>query len=169
MLHSRDGGETWEKQLDGLAVGRLALEAARNQLDQVKTETDKIAQQLASAQLLVDDGPDKPFFDIYFEDDQHGFIAGAYNLFFRTENGGKTWQPWMTHVENPDELHLYDICKAGDALYMAGERGLFLRSNDGGDRFTAVSTPYDGSFFGLLAYGKGNVVIFGLKGNAYYS
>ncbi len=168
VLHSRDGGETWEKQLDGRQAAELALEAARNRTQQGPADPE-FARQLDSAQLLVDDGPDKPFFDIYFEDDQNGFIAGAYNLFFRTGNGGKTWQPWMNHVENPGELHLYEICRNGDDLYMAGEQGLFLRSSDGGNSFTALSMPYNGSFFGLLCYGDGQLVVFGLRGNAFYS
>jgi photosystem II stability/assembly factor-like uncharacterized protein len=58
---------------------------------------------------------------------------------------------------------------AGGALYLAGEQGLLLRSNDQGASFHAIATPYKGSYFGLLATRGGMLVAFGLRGNAYWS
>jgi photosystem II stability/assembly factor-like uncharacterized protein len=169
VLHSEDGGETWVKQLDGIQAARLALDAANVQLQKKNDGDSKILEKkITAAKLLVDDGPDKPFLDLYFKNEKTGFIIGAYNLIFRTEDGGETWQPWLDHVENPEGLNLYCIRPSGEYLYIAGERGLFLRSNDDGNTFSAFSTPYQGSYFGLIAWGE-KVVLFGLRGNAFFS
>jgi len=168
VLHTEDGGETWVKQLDGIQAAQLALKAAKAHFQLEKVESEVLLRQMEAAQLLVDDGPDKPFLDLYFENEKRGFIIGAYNLIFRTEDGGKTWQPWMDHVENPEGLNLYGIRHSGSFLYIAGERGLFLRSTDGGNTFSALPTPYEGSYFGLLVYDT-NVMVFGLLGNVFWS
>jgi photosystem II stability/assembly factor-like uncharacterized protein len=161
VLHSADSGETWAKQLDGIRAARLVLDDAQERGD---------ARAIADAERLVADGADKPFFDLCFIDDHTGFIVGAYNLIFRTDDGGRKWTPWQAHVgnSNPKGLHLYGVRAVGGALFIVGEQGLLLRSEDRGEHFTALTSPYAGSWFGLLADQDG-VVVFGLRGNAYRS
>jgi photosystem II stability/assembly factor-like uncharacterized protein len=118
---------------------------------------------------LVEDGPDKPFLDLYFDGARSGYVLGAYNLLFKTGDGGVTWQPWQQHVVNPKGLHLYGMRGMGGTLYLAGEQGLLLRSTDQGASFSTLATPYKGSFFGLLAARGGALVVYGLRGNAYWS
>lgn len=169
VLHSQDGGETWQKQLDGIKAARLAIEDAQARLKAGDANTITLQQKLQSARFLVDDGPDKPFFDLYFENEKCGYIVGAYNLIYRTEDGGKNWLPWQSYVDNPNDLHLYSIKKLGSDFYIAGEQGLFLHTENGGDVFTVLSTPYEGSFFGLLAFGKSSILLFGLRGHVFLS
>jgi photosystem II stability/assembly factor-like uncharacterized protein len=162
VLHTEDGGLTWSKQLDGIAAAQRALEAAKAGGDE---------RALRDAERLVADGPDKPFFDVRFLDERTGFIVGAYNLIFRTEDGGKTWTSWQSHLAavNPRALHLYALRAQGDALFIAGEQGLLLRSDDRGEHFTALKSSYAGTWFGLLASRDGGLLAYGLRGNAYYS
>lgn len=160
VLHSDDGGETWQRQLDGEQAAQLALQAAQASAD---------PRLIDEAQRLVDDGPDKPFLDLYFRNPREGFVVGAYNLIYRTEDGGRSWQPWMSHLDNPSGLHLYAIRAQGDDLFIAGERGLLLRSQDAGASFQALASPYEGSFFGLLAGPQQSLLAFGLRGNAWLS
>ncbi|NQD94366.1 glycosyl hydrolase, partial [Pseudomonas sp. CrR25] len=160
VLHTADGGETWVKQLDGVRAAQLALASARSSGD---------AKRMKEAEWLVADGPDKPFLDLHFSDRQNGYVVGAYNLILHTADGGESWQPWMGHVENPEGLNLYSIRAAAGLLFIAGERGLLLRSVDNGQSFQALNAPYDGSFFGLLASATGELVAYGLRGNAYWS
>ncbi|OHC57569.1 MAG: glycosyl hydrolase [Pseudomonadales bacterium RIFCSPLOWO2_02_FULL_63_210] len=160
VLHSADGGETWSKQLDGIQAAQLALASAQQGDD---------AKLLKAAEWLVADGPDKPFLDLNFRDRQHGYVVGAYGLILRTSDGGASWQAWMGQVENPEGLNLYAIRAQGDQLFIAGERGLLLRSSDGGQSFQALESPYEGSFFGLLASRSGGLLAYGLRGNAWWS
>lgn len=163
VLHSADGGATWSKQLDGIAAAALALRAA------AELTGPEQAQAQAEARHLADDGPDKPFLDLYFDSARSGYVIGAYNLLFKTVDGGASWQPWNRHVANPKGLHLYGMRGTGTALYLAGEQGLLLRSTDQGQSFTALASPYKGSYFGLLAARSGALLAFGLRGNAFWS
>ena len=167
VLRTDDGGESWKVQLDGSKAAELAAASAREKAMQAPADDPKAKALLAEAERLVADGPDKPFLDLHFESTTTGFVVGAYNLIFRTEDGGKSWIPWMDRVDNPKSLHLYAIRPAGAVLYMAGEQGLFLRSTDGGKSFTRVSTPYPGSFFTLSVLPSGAVLAAGLRGNAW--
>jgi photosystem II stability/assembly factor-like uncharacterized protein len=162
VLHTADGGLTWHKQLDGAEAARLALAEAQKQGD---------ARAIADAERLVADGADKPFFDLQFLDERTGYIVGAYNLIFRTDDGGNTWKPWQVHVgnSNPKGLHLYGIRAVGSALFIAGEQGLLLRSDDQGLSFVALASPYKGSWFGLVAGRDGEVLAYGLRGNVFVS
>jgi len=172
VLHSEDGGQTWTRQLDGRLAARLALEAAQanmNPSGATGAKAELARRQLADAQRLVDDGPVKPFLALQFENEQSGFVVGAYGLMFRTRDGGKSWQPWMNHLDNPKGLHLNAIRAVGQTIYLAGEQGLFLRSTDGGETFTRVATGYEGSYFTLAALPAGEVVVAGMRGNAYWS
>jgi photosystem II stability/assembly factor-like uncharacterized protein len=168
VLHTEDGGSTWVKQLDGRQAAALVLDAAKKQVSMAPSApaTDGA---LAAAEQLVADGPDKPFLDLYFENARTGYIVGAYNLIFRTDDGGTTWQPWQSHVDNPKGLHLYGLRAAGGALYLVGEQGLLMRSTDGGQSFTRMASPYKGTFFGLVAAASGEIVLYGLRGNAFWS
>lgn len=66
--------------------------------------------------------------------------------------------------------HLYAMTRAADgALWLVGERGLLLRSDDGGARWQAQPTIYQGSFYGVLALPDRTLVVFGMRGHAYYS
>ena len=170
VLHSADGGETWSLQLDGVQAAALALEAVRARVRiGANPDSEAARKELADAERLVADGPDKPFLDAYFSDETHGLIVGAYGLAFTTEDGGKHWRPWMDRIPNPRGKHLYRIQALGSQLFIAGEQGALFRSSDGGNSFTPIVTPYAGSYFGASAAANGELLVFGLRGTAYWS
>lgn len=160
VLATQDGGETWSKQLDGLQAARLMLEAAKGSGNE---------RALKSAERLVADGADKPFLDVLFQDAQRGMIIGAYGLAFATEDGGKTWVPIADRLDNPGSLHLYALAGRGEEIVIAAEQGLVLRSTDAGKSFSALSVPYEGSFFTAALPPSGDIVLAGLRGNAFQS
>ncbi len=169
VLHSDDAGETWVKQLDGRQAAQLVLDGLKAKAATGQDTPEGQESSMAAAEQLLGDGTDKPFLDLYFQDERNGFIVGAYNLIFRTEDGGRSWQPWMDRVENPRGLHLYGIQAVGRDLCVAGEQGLLLRSKDRGQSFKALPTPYEGSYFGLLPLRGGELIVYGLRGNAFKS
>jgi photosystem II stability/assembly factor-like uncharacterized protein len=166
VLHSTDGGETWLKQLDGVEAAELALAEAQAAVD-AAPEDEAAQATLRAAQWLVKDGADKPFLDLYFSDERNGFIAGAYGLFFATEDGGATWRARIATSDNPLGMNLYALGSDGASLYLAGEQGFFARSDDGGKHFTRIETPYDGTWFVLAFPQPGTLFLGGLRGNAY--
>jgi len=160
ILRSDDAGASWHKQLDGVQAAELVKQAAQRTGD---------AGAMAQAQRLLEEGADKPFFDLEFMDAQRGFAVGAYNLMFATTDGGKSWTALGPRLPNPKNLHLYGVRARGRTLVVAGEQGLLLRSSDGGASFSALASPYKGSFFGLLQTRGGALVAYGLRGTAYRS
>lgn len=159
ILKTDDGGEHWQLQLDGVRAAERIAEA----LVQGDERARKLARQIA------EEGPDKPFFDIEFLDAQRGFAVGAYNLAFTTADGGRTWTPLTPRLPNPRSLHLYAVRAQQGRLFIAGEQGLLLRSDDGGASFVALASPYKGSFFGLLAAKSGTLIAYGLRGRVFRS
>lgn len=160
VLHSADAGATWTLQLEGAA-------AARAMLDHFK-KNGADPRLLDDAQRMVEQGPDKPFLDVWFDSESHGYITGAFGLIFETADAGRSWTPLQDKVDNPKGFHLNAIRPAGGALYMVGEQGLVLRRAAGAERFTAIATPYNGSYFGVVGNAAA-VIVYGLRGNAYRS
>lgn len=161
VLHTNDGGTRWTRQLDGIQAAKAVLKAAQSDSSAGADSRLKIAQQFAA------EGADKPFLAVSFENEMRGVAVGAYGLIFGTEDGGATWTPWLDKVPNPKGLHLYAVHLNGMSVYLAGEQGLFVRSKDGGQSFTAIETPYRGSYFTLTTSNPDQLVLGGLRGNAY--
>ena len=161
LLHTKDGGATWSKVLDGSQVAKIVLDA------ELAKGANAATDRVAEAKRLVDDGPDKPLLDVCFVSPQVGFVAGAYGLLLRTEDGGKTWSPWQEHLTGLRGRHLTRIAKINGDLYVVGEQGLAYISSDGGNSFKELTSPYHGTFFGVVGLSPDQVVIYGLRGNAY--
>jgi photosystem II stability/assembly factor-like uncharacterized protein len=165
ILHTTDGGATWKKQLDGKEAAALLVK----HYGKPANPNDPVAQRLQQdAEAFVAQGADKPFLDVWFEDDKRGFAVGAYNLILRTEDSGQSWMPWLDRTDNPKGLHLYAIRPAGGTLFIAGEQGLVLKFDRAQRRFTHVDLPYQGTLFGVTGT-PDLALVYGLRGNAYRS
>jgi photosystem II stability/assembly factor-like uncharacterized protein len=163
VLHSGDAGATWAKQLDGRQIGDLLVNHY-SALAAAEPGNEQWPLLVAEGQRMVEQGADKPLLDVWFANDKTGYVVGVFNLILRTDDGGQTWTPFQDRTDNPQGFHLNAIASTGEALYIAGEQGLLLKWDDSAQRFTAVPTPYQGSFFGVL--GKpGEVLVYGLRGN----
>jgi len=112
---------------------------------------------------------EKPFLDVLFFDAQHGFAIGAYGLFKETLDGGNTWNEFNADIR-AEEWHFNAITRLGNGnLLLVGETGGIVTSTDGGVTWVQQESPYEGSYFGALAIGESGAVIYGLRGNAFYS
>lgn len=167
VLATNDGGTTWTKQMDGRAVNDLILADIRAKLA-ADPESAELQNLAAEAERNKEQGPDKPFLDVWFENDTTGYVVGAYGLLLRTTDGGQTWQSWFDRADNPRLMNLYSIRPAAGALYIAGEGGTVLRLDPVAQRFVAVPVDYAGSMFGVVDAGDA-VLVYGLRGNAFRS
>jgi photosystem II stability/assembly factor-like uncharacterized protein len=156
ILRTEDAGSSWSLQLDGVRLARQVLASADNGAAQ------------ARAHRLVAEGPDKAFLDLDVVGPR-GFAVGAFNQAVETRDGGASWQPLSARLPNARSLHLYAVRCLGEQVFIAGEQGLLLRSADGGESFSALTSPYKGSFFGLLVTRAGSLIAYGLRGNAFRS
>ncbi len=156
VLTTADGGETWTSVLDGRLAARISLAAA---------QASGNAAALRDADRLVADGPDKPLLDLLVLDARRVIVVGAYGMAYSTTDGGKNWTSWADRLNNPRGLHLYAIRREGERILVCGEQGLVRLSQDGGETFAAVNTPYNGSYFTAELSSSGEIVLAGLRGN----
>ena len=108
-----------------------------------------------------------PFFDVWFADEDNGFAIGAYGSFYRTSDGGLTWD--LEPLGDAD-WHLHELARAESGmLYLAAEAGYAYRSDDEGETWVELLSPYEGSYFGVLPLEGDAVLLFGLRGHLFRS
>tara|TARA_R110000764_G_scaffold90881_1_gene173354 strand:- start:6305 stop:7426 length:1122 start_codon:yes stop_codon:yes gene_type:complete len=167
VLHSKDGGATWSKQLDGVEAAQVELEAASAMQSVLPGQAADRRRSLA--QRLVEEGADKPLLAVHFFDRRSGVVVGAYGLALSTQDGGNSWHSITDRLDNPMALHLYSFLDVNGTYFIAGEQGLLLRSEDHGASYTALDSPASGTIFGLLQSSPRGVLAYGLRGKAYLS
>jgi photosystem II stability/assembly factor-like uncharacterized protein len=124
----------------------------------------------------------QPLLDVLCVDVQHAIAVGAYGSYFVTRDAGASWtshkfiyQPLTKPVKAasgadadiPPDYHLNRIAAVGGRLFIAAESGQLYRSEDGGASWVSLSSPYKGSFFGLLPLQGDALLAFGLRGNLF--
>lgn len=182
VLYTADAGENWTLQLTGMDAAKLAIASKEAQIAEMEQRIEEAPEsEKADLEWALDDvfftmeniqsdmdiGPVNPLLGVWFEDDQHGFVVGAYGMILRTEDGGQTWADWASKIQNTQSFHLNNIARvAGGALVIVGEAGQIHVSDDNGDTWTRRESAYQGSLFGVTGTGKADeILVFGLRGN----
>lgn len=170
VLHSTDGGTTWAVQMDGRQLlgllnsvyGQRAGQGDQDAADMVQ-EVSRAMGSSATADVLP-----APLLDVLFDAQGHGFAVGAFGMILRSEDAGKTWQPWIERADNPRRMHLYGLAEHDGTFYISGEQGLLLRLDNQQQRFVKIDTPYAGTYFGVSAFNH-LLLAYGLRGNLFAS
>ncbi len=171
VLLSDDGGRIW-RQVEVPTRATLTAvtfyDARRGWAaghDQVILRTTDGGEQWD--RVYSDPGDERPVFDLWFRDGLHGYAVGAYGLFLETVDGGDTWS---TRRISEDDFHLNRLVPAGgERLYLAAEAGMVYRSEDAGQSWVALDSPYEGSYFGILWLGGDTLLLYGLRGHLFRS
>lgn len=151
ILHTRDGGASWQRQF-------------------------RAPEQ------------ERPLLDVWFTDTERGIAIGAYGLYLVTQDGGQSWTerafeaeelvPPVTVLDDEElddwegglDYHLNQIRQSADGrLYIAAEAGALYRSDDQGETWFSLPSPYNGSFFGILPLEGDSLLAFGLRGHLFRS
>lgn len=132
----------------------------------------------------------RPLLDVWCGSGGQLIAVGAYSAYFSSGDGGASWQEQKFSPAAPvaaprsrspaadagadepprNDYHLNRIVAASDTrLYIAAEAGHLYRSDDGGASWRTLTSPYAGSFFGVLPLGDTALLAFGLRGNLYRS
>jgi photosystem II stability/assembly factor-like uncharacterized protein len=186
VLKTTNAGLSWVKQFDGFRANEMVLAQAKANKSNLESELAKAKvmgnpsrisdaeEQLENATFALEDAQydfedrsTKPLLDVWFKNENEGFVVGAYGMIFKTTDGGETWSDWSGRVENPDRFHINSITSIdGDRLMMVGEAGLLLRTSNGGNSWEKMFSPYEGSFFGVQSLtSQGVQIAYGLRGN----
>lgn len=182
VLHSSDAGESWELQLTGVQAAELAIESKQEQIAEMEDRIEEAPEEekgdlewalddlffaVENMQADLEIGPVNPLLDVWFENQSHGLVVGAYGMVLRTTDGGESWKDMSVEFDNPQNFHLNGITRiTGGALVIVGEAGQIYVSIDGGESWERRESPYAGSLFGVIGTGQVNEIIaFGLRGN----
>lgn len=185
LLNSADDGATWQVKLSGSDVARLSVGALEERVESQRAAVEDATPEtredlewaledtlfaLEEAAAAVEDGMTSPMLTVWFANASDGYALGAYGVFLRTSDGGKTWVMDSNRLDNPDKYHLYGIARSSaGTLLVAGEAGTLLRSLDDGESWERIEAIYAGSFFGAVAASDGSLLVFGLRGNVFRS
>jgi len=162
IIHTVDGGETWEAQLNGAEAAELAMAEA---LKIIENDEEAGEDAKRNAGYLVKEGADKPLLAIHFANDKRGWAVGAYGLALATDDGGQHWYSIIGRLPNDMGSHLYQVLEKDNELLIIGERSAVFASDDSGKAFKRVNTPYIGSYFDGLLLENGATLLYGLRGN----
>lgn len=172
IVRSVDSGVTWQQQdsrtnttltavafaadgLHGWAVGHDASILAT-------TDGGRSWRQVYQGANL-----EESFLDLAVVAPDQIIVIGAYGQYLESHDSGLSWQPGAV---TDDDSHLNRITIGpGGTLYIAGERGTLLRSEDMGRTWVNIASPYDGSFFGVLPLSATELLAHGLRGRIYHS
>lgn len=112
-----------------------------------------------------------PLLSVWFADNQNGYAVGAYGYFLATHDGGTTWSDNASALSNADGWHLNAIrgMSGSSTVFIVGEHGVLFRSLDKGVTWNSLTSPFDGSFFGVAPIAPDLVLIFGLQGRLFAS
>jgi photosystem II stability/assembly factor-like uncharacterized protein len=134
IIHSCDGGKTWEKQVsgyEGVLPKAQFLDVNRGWVcgmgGTVLYTTDGGKHWVRGKT-----GTEKYIVDISLVDDKHGFAAGESMTMLKTVDGGKTWESMIKEEEKQD-IHLSGVWFVDPMNgWVAGEFSTILHTTDGG-------------------------------------
>lgn len=164
VLHTSDGGSTWDKQLDGRQAYRLFTQYFSDK----KAQGGQYDKELQAVESNFGRGPFLPYLDVWFKDKLNGYAVGSFGLLIATRDGGKTWEPWFDRIDNAEMLNLNGISGVNGNVFIAAEHGAVFRLNERSGRFIKFDTGYSGSLFGVVGSAK-VLVAYGLRGSIYAS
>ena len=160
VLHTRDGGKQWQRQLDG----RLSEQPFTDYYQQDNGfDAEQSARLLDEMAMNFREGPSLPWLDVYFENPEEGYVVGSFGMIAHTFDGGQSWQPWLHRIDNPMALNLNALEKIGDDIFIAGERGTVFRLDRDERYFERLESGYRGSFFGITG-SPDQLMAYGLRG-----
>lgn len=171
IQRSTDGGETWTTVESGVARTLCAVTfldqrngwAAGHGAIILRTEDGGKSWQ----HQFTGDDEESPILDIMAVSGGHVIAVGAFGAYYESHNSGADWEQ---HFVLEEDMHINRISRGPDGtLWMAGEFGTLLRSDDSAKTWQPLSTGEDGSLYGVLPLTNGTLIAYGLRGRVYRS
>lgn len=168
VLHTTDGGVTWVRQLDGIQVNQLQVDAA-TRFQTANPASPAADTAVRRAGIFTQDGPDKPFLTILASSPSDAMVFGGYRMCIRTDDGGASWNDCSLDIPDPVSHNLYDAIGTGSSVYLAGEAGDVFRSDDQGKTFTSLAPPASSTLFGIFGTHDATLIAYGVSNGLFRS
>jgi len=186
IISSQKNTNTWYKLFDGFKLIKLKIALLEKQIVLAKKNIESLSDEdeiedasfaledlefaLEDAQNTENTGPNLPLLSVTQTKNRSIIVTGAYGTLLISTDLGKTWQLSDDFLNNPDKYHLNSITSDNNRTYIVGEQGIAYTSQDNGNSWQSINTPYNGSLFGILSQKNSTKLIaFGLKGNYFIS
>lgn len=187
VLKSTDAGLTWSRVFDGHKANEQVVAAAKKKMEAFQAkydaaspaEQDAMSEALEAATFAFEDaeagarfGPSRPMLDVWFKDENTGWVVGSYGQIFETTDGGANWTLVADRLNNPDFRHYNGLYGDSTGLMLiAGEAGRVYKSTDFAQTWERMDTGYIGHFYGTAvtrnAAGEPTIFAYGFGGNVY--
>ncbi|MNF61039.1 Ycf48-like protein precursor [compost metagenome] len=170
ILHTTDGGLSWQVQLDGRRLLTLLNAYYGARAEKGDESAVALLKEVATA-VSTSATPGvmaAPFLDVMFDAQGNGYAVGAFGLLMHSTDDGQHWEPWIERSDNDRRMHLYGLAERAGTFYISGEQGLLLRLDAQQQRFVKIDTPYTGTYFGVRAFDH-LLLAYGLRGNLFAS
>ena len=171
IIHSDDGGGAWKQAsvpVQSLLTGVSFADDARgwavgHEGIVLRTEDAGANWTLVTTPLHADDS----LLEVIALGPLRALLAGAYGVFLKTDDDGTSWSHREPVVE---DMHINRISRGpSGTLLLAGEAGMLALSENGGEDWRQLESPYEGSFYGLHELASGRLLAHGLRGHVHVS
>ncbi len=155
ILHSADGGSTWERQ-------HANSDASGPLLDILFVDDSRGIAVGAEGKMLTTSDAGKTWIDGAITSRMTG--AAVTKAAVDADVSGLASDD-IGVDETPPHLNAIVQSKAG--LMIVGETGAAYSSRDGGETWSRIVFPYSGPLFGAVVLDDQSIIAYGLAGNAY--
>lgn len=163
ILETIDGGVNWFQNSNGLGGSVRSIQAT------TKTKAHAVGNYTTEF-YTIDQGTNWDLKkrgiyhtkDVFFVDSLYGFnviSSGSTSYFYSTTNGGSSWN--YQSISGVLNTIVFTDSLNG---YLGGDNGLVLKTDDGGDNWTDVSTPGTSKIRGSYALSKDTIYFVGDNG-----
>jgi photosystem II stability/assembly factor-like uncharacterized protein len=131
IMHSRDGGRTWEEQHSGVSDLLCDVQFVDRSTGWISGIKGIILHTSDGGATWVrqDVGTERHLLSISFVDSQHGWAVGDFTTIMHTGDGGATWG---AQSEEQDQIYSKVFFVDRNNGWIVGERGTILNTVNGG-------------------------------------
>ncbi|GBD24847.1 Ycf48-like protein [bacterium HR30] len=177
IFHTIDGGQNWRIYSANTKRPFVAISCVGDKL-WVAGQGGQIAFSPDGGLNwhMQPSGTNRNLLDIEFVNGQQGLAVGDFGTLLRTEDGGNTWTkislpenielpPDIAEVVQPGDVILYTIAFADEKhVWIAGEFGVILFSQDGGLTWQQQKSGVETTLFGVTALDHQHAWVVGMEG-----
>lgn len=164
IFRTEDGGGSWTRQSANTKRAILAISCLDDQRAWIAGKEGIVYQTKDGGRswTQVQTGSQRHLFTIQFVNAQRGHAAGDFGTMIHTEDGGAKWAVEQVPPDvrlpdsaldtgvDPGDVNLYALSYGdADRVWVVGEFGIIMASDDGGKTWHQQVSPVETTLFGV--------------------
>ena len=170
ILHSADGGATWQSQGGALDEALYAIDFIDAKRGWIVGRQGLVLQTVdgGTSWSPLESGTTEPLLAVDFVDDKHGWAVGNFRLILHTADGGKSWTRQHAKLDHsfevPDPVLNGVFFLDPQEGWLVGEAGSVAHTTDGGATWTRQETGTTRALQGIVFFDRQRGVAVGSAG-----